>query len=552
MKNIKTSLMVALLLSGNLMAVEYGNSPSMKIESSLQEDVPKKTAVRSESQDAASLAQEYLDNNPKVHLGWNEKSRTIVIIATAIRNVDDDPEYSKDFMNMRNMASVEAVLRAKAGVIKAIRTSMSAADILVGPGSDLDSELSKDLKNAQRKLNAQEMKLKKLLKEEGIAYDAFQSGVTFKDRANAFIDAAIKKLDEKYDAQHVLAKKRTKLEKIQKRVAEANEIVSKNTEKLNALKGTIRQTQTSTRELFAKMPIFGATVVEQFESYNDDKEEYKNSVIMMWSPKTEAMSVSMLKGEDVTVPPSQESLQEYLRKNKRALLTTTGGRRFRDNEGNVYFLGIAAQEKGSSASAQRRAMSMAKIEAQTQVAFALYADVKSQEMMTSKEVIRNAGTGKDATQSLTSLSETLSQSFKNMNIQGASEVYTVSGVHPISQKDIFVSVFAISAKSAKNAMKAEASSYLSKIGYLDAQQKSNARKDALVEGVKRKKNDKTTYNKEYLKSSQQVEEESRKQERRTPSIQKSSSHISEGSSQSDHKKRTGSYQGMSGSDSFGW
>jgi len=551
MKKIGISLIAAMLLNSSLVAVEYGsdtvvveNSPSMQVESSFQESEPSVTGIRSEFEDAESLANKFLDSIPNLQRGWNPETRTLIVVQTAIRNVDDDPEYSKNFMNMRNMASIEAVLRAKADVIKSIRTNMSAADILVGPGSNLDEELSKDLKNAKRKFEAQEKKLKKLLKEENIAYENFQAGVTFKDRANAFFDAAIKKLDEKYDAKNIEAKKRAKLDQIKKKVLEANAAFESASQRLKSLEGTIKQEQTSVRELFSSMPIFGATVVEQFESYNEDKNEYKNCVIMMWSPKTEEIAVAMLKGENVVVPPGSESLKNYLKSNKEAFLTTTGGRRFRDDKGNVYFLGIAAQEKGSSASSQRRAMSMAKIEAQTQLAFALYADVKSQEMMESKEIVRNAGLDKDITQSLTSLSETLSQSIKNMQIQGASEVYSTTGVHPLSGKEIFVSVYAISLKSAQNAMKAEASSYLSKIGYLDAQQKSKARKDAMVNSVKRKKNDKSTYNKEYHEyhaTSKKIEQKSSKQAREHSQVVSKTTGI-----------KSGSYRGVSNKDSFDW
>ena len=554
MRKISISLIAAMLLSSNVGAVEYGSdtvvvgdSPAVQVENTLQDSVPTKTGIRSESQDSETLANEFLDSNPNIQRGWNTQTRTIVVVETAIRNVDDDPEYSRSFMNMRNMASIEAVLRAKADVIKSIRTNMSAADILVGPGSNLDEELSADLKDAKRKLEGQERKLKKLLKEENIAYDDVQVGVTFKDRANAFVDAAIKKLDEKYDANKILAKKQAKLDKIKKKVTEANSVYDSTSKRLKSLEGTIKQTQTSTRELFAKMPIFGATVVEQFESYNEDKEEYKNTVIMMWSPKTEKVALAMLKGKDVVVPPGNESLKKYLIHNKKALLTSTGGRRFRDDKGNVYFIGIGAQEKGSSASSQRRAMSMAKIEAQTQLAFALYADVKSQEMMESKEIVRNAGLDKDATQSLTSLSEHLSQSIKNMDIQGSSEVYSTSGINPLSGKEIIVSVYAISAKSAQGAMKAEASSYLSKIGYLDAQQKSKARKDAMIDSVKAKKNDTTTYNKEYHATSRKIEQKERKQTHERSQTKKQSH-----TTPQTQNSKSGSYRGIGAEDSFGW
>ncbi len=559
-KKISLSVVTALMLStSSAYAVEYGdeavvieNSPAVQVENKFQESVPKTGAIRSESKDSEELAREFMDSMRGVSLGWNPKNRTIVVMETSIRNIEEDPSYNKHFMNIRNMAAIEAVLRAKTQVIKSIRSNMSAEDILVGPGSNLDDALAADLKNAKRKLEAQERKLKKLLKEENIAYDAVQEGVTFKDRANSFFDATIKKLDEQYDSKNIEAKKRKKLEKIKKYVAEANTTFEEASKKAKALEGTIRQTQTSTRKILAGMPIFGATVVEQFESYNEDKEEYKNTVIMMWSPKTEEASLAMLQGKDVVVPPGQESLKSWLISNKQALLTSTGGRRFRDDEGNVYFIGIGAQEKGGSASAQRKAMSMAKIEAQTQVGFALFADVKSQEVMESKEIVRNAGTNKDSTQSLTSMAETLSQSISDMTIQGASEVYNHSGIHPLTGNEIYISVYAISAKAAQAAMKAEASSYMTKLGYIEAQHKAKAKKHAMVDAETEKKNDPSAYVKEYNKKSKEIKQEQAKVEKKVTQRATSTKSNSSHSSSSNTATQSGGYKGVGTKDSFGW
>jgi hypothetical protein len=566
LKKIGISAVTAALISlssVNSFAVEYGgsdnqvvidNNPAFVVEQEFQE---KQSAVvrasRQESISAGEMAQNYLDAKGK-STGWNPQKGTLLVVEQSIRDMNDDPAYNGNFMNIRNMAAIEAVLRAKVAAIKSIRSEMSAADILVGPGSNLDEQLSKDLKNARAKFEAQKRKLEKLLKEENIAYEDVQDGVTFKDRFNSFFDAVIKKLDAKYDSEKIEAKKRKKYEKIKQRVAEANEIYTKSEQKLKALEGTIKQEQTSVREILSKMPLFGATVVEQFESYNEDEERYENAVIMLWSPKAEEASRAMLTGKDLIVPPGNKSLQQYLQGNKDAWLTTTGGRRFRDSNGDVYYLGVGSEEIGNSASADRRAISMAKIEAQTQVAFALFADVKTQERLERKEQIRNGGQSKDFTQSVKSMSEELSQSFKNLQLQGASQVFQTRGIHPLSGKKIYVSVFAISAKAAKAAIKAEASSYASKHLLIDSQQKSKARKDAMDDSVKRHEQDKSAYNKEYNKKTNEIEKENRQNvEKYTQEPEKTYQPKQHSTQQiQPTKSSSGSHAGASSGDGFDW
>jgi hypothetical protein len=566
LKKIGISAVTAALISlssVNSFAVEYGGgdnqvvieqNPAFVVEQEFQE---KQSAVvrasRQESISAGEMAQNYLDAKGK-STGWNPQKGTLLVVEQSIRDMNDDPAYNGNFMNIRNMAAIEAVLRAKVAAIKSIRSEMSAADILVGPGSNLDEQLSKDLKNARAKFEAQKRKLEKLLKEENIAYQDVQDGVTFKDRFNSFFDAVIKKLDAKYDSEKIEAKKRKKYEKIKQRVAEANEIYTKSEQKLKALEGTIKQEQTSVREILSNMPLFGATVVEQFESYNEDEERYENAVIMLWSPKAEEASRAMLTGKDLIVPPGNKSLQQYLQGNKDAWLTTTGGRRFRDSNGDVYYLGVGSEEIGNSASADRRAISMAKIEAQTQVAFALFADVKTQERLERKEQIRNGGQSKDFTQSVKSMSEELSQSFKNLQLQGASQVFQTRGIHPLSGKKIYVSVFAISAKAAKAAIKAEASSYASKHLLIDSQQKSKARKDAMDDSVKRHEQDKSAYNKEYNKKTNEIEKENRQNvEKYTQEPEKTYQPKQHSTQQiQPTKSSSGSHAGASSGDGFDW
>ena len=486
----------SIILTTSLLGVEYGDAT--QLENKMSSEPLKKSAVRSESIDAQELLDSQLKQN-NWQKGW--KQGKIIATQCAIRNIDDDPSYNSKFMDIRGMAAVESVLRAKAEIIKAIRSNMSAEDILVGPGSNLDDQLSQELKTVQGKLEDQKRKLIRLLKEENISYNDLQNGVTFKDRLNSFIDAAIKKLDKKYSAEHLLAKKQKKYDTIKKKVDEANNKYKDLDKRIQNLKGTIKQEMTSTRTILASMPIIGASVIYQAESYNEDQEEYQNCVAMLWSNKSEKVARNILIGQDVTVPPGNQTLQEWLEEHSSSdLITMTGGRRFRDKNGDVYFIGIGAQEYDGSASAKRRAMSMAKIEAQTQVAFAMFADVKTQETMSKKEIVRNAGVSKDNTQIATSLQETLSQAFKNMSIQGVSEVFTKKGIHPISQKEVYVSVYAVSAKAAKAAIMAEKSSYASLLMVEDAQQQSKAKKDIYVQAVKKKRLEQKSYKKEYQKS----------------------------------------------------
>jgi hypothetical protein len=186
------------------------------------------------------------------------------------------------------------------------------------------------------------------------------------------------------------------------------------------------------------------------------------------------------------------SLREWIGSQNWA--TATGGRRFRDNNGVVHFIGISAQPVGSGSSSLERAQGIAELFAKKEVATAIFSDVVSKKKAEQMMQTRSGGTEKDQSAAAATFAKTLQQSIQDRQINGLQELYGDELVHPISQQKIYVSIFGVSSDSAKQALFIEEESYVARLFDVKQQQQLKGRSDGHSESVNRAKQDTREYN----------------------------------------------------------
>ena len=469
-KLIFLSIVFFLIVSqGNLWAVEYPKDASTtaaenivsqdtateKIQKMSEKGEPEYKTVKS----AGELADEYLSENG-LNRSWNENEKLFVAVGEAFFD-SEDPSYDDSFITKRSLASMDAMLEAKAKIIEFIRSDMSAMDRAVTPGTDLNAKFKEYIDRSQRRMEAQKRKLAKLLEDVDKAEAEALRGATFGDRMNAAMDAAIKKLDKEYSVERIEKKKREKFEKYKERyiasLAEYNELKKK----IEATKGDLKEKLESRVETISKMPLFGAITVAQFESWDDEDESYEIALVVLWSSKMEKVARSFITGENFHVPAGEKTIREWI--DSQDWSTSTGSRRFRDNKGDVYFIGIGSSAIGSSSSSRRRAMGVAEMTAKKEVAMSIFADVSSYKIANMLMEVRSGGSGKDSSNAAESFKSELEQSIKNRQIHGMQELYGKKLTHPISNQDIYVCIYGISGDSVRQALMMEERNSLGRI-----------------------------------------------------------------------------------------
>ena len=500
--------------------------------------------------DAEQQARIYIGNNGYFE-GWNDGKKVFFSIGTAFFD-SEDPSYDDSFITKRSLKTMQASLEAKARIIEFIRTEMSALDRASTPGTDLNAMFKAQINAGKKKMEAQQLIVANLLAQLDESEAEELKGVTASDRANSLMDAAIKKLDAEYSTENIEEKKRAKFEKAKKRYQEALKEQKELEKQINANAGTVTETLSSSVESVAKMPLFGAVTVAQFESWDEKSEQYKVSLVVMWSSKMEALSRAIAEGKTIKAPPGNISLREWL--NQQNWSTSTGGRRFKDEKGTPYFIGIAASAVGTSSSSEKQARGISELMAKKEVVMAVFSDVESRKRAEQVMETRNGGMGaKDSSRAAESFASDIKQNVENRQISGLQRLYVEKLVHPISNQKIVVTIYGISADAASQALQMQESSYLARILDVKQQQKVKGQTDAYRSKVESAKRDTRTYQKSKSETAQSIDNKITGQRNRSQKTgsNNTSSQQSQPENTSHAGAQSGTFQG-GGNDSLDW
>ena len=162
---------------------------------------------------------EYLSQR-SVQKGWNADKQIFISVGTVYFD-SEDPSYDDTFVTKRSLKTMQATLEAKAKIIEYVNTNMTAMDQVRIPGTDLANKFKQEFEKQEKKLLSQKEIIAKLLAEVDKTEAAKLNGVTFSDRLNRLMDAAIAKLDKSYNAGQIDEKKLKKFEKAKQRYQEA-------------------------------------------------------------------------------------------------------------------------------------------------------------------------------------------------------------------------------------------------------------------------------------------------------------------------------------------
>ncbi|MDR2050900.1 MAG: hypothetical protein LBQ63_03920 [Deltaproteobacteria bacterium] len=422
--------------------------------------------------------------------GWDEAKGRYFVIGQAAFQLSDDPAYAENLMPLRETFVKRAVLEAKADVIYFVNTTMSARDQLTTPGTPVFEELNEKYNAVMKKVLAQQKALAKLLENVDAAEARALAGATYGDRLNALMEAAIKRLGGHFDAAAVDAENKKRYEAAKQRYEEAASEFGALEAEAESLKGEVQSTFSSVNDMRAAMTLTGATVIQQAESWDEDKRTYEVAVLLCWSKALENSARAALTGQLIVEDkPDAEgrSIHDWLK--QQDLSVMIGPRQFVDAEGQRYFLGVTAREAVRNTALDSKNRTLADMFAAQVAVFSLFADVDAKRIAEQAMQERSGGLGDSTAVTAESLETAMSQSVQKLQVQGLGPLLRKKVTHAISGQEIHVAVYGISPKSAAAAMRLERQAALASIEVNRDQAFKQARSQELRRAVETSRND---------------------------------------------------------------
>ena len=516
---IKAILILIVSISSHSYAVASQTANEV-IEKTQKSEAP----LYSESASSEDLAEEFLN---EVGLTEGDNDGLFVAVGTAVLP-EPDPASNPDFLTMRRIKASEASLEAKRQFIEFIRTTMSAEDVITLPESPFSTEFDNKMNATQDKINKAFRNYKLALRKANKAEAAKLNGIDFTVLAKEGIIATIKRINPEFDASKVEKKLADDLAKAKEDLEATETDLNNLKNELETLRGSLQQENVSTIETFSKMNVVGLVPIASFESW--DGEQYATTIVSIWTTKEEERARLLYSGQDVAYDPGSSSVKDFI--NSTDWSTAQGVRKFFDDKGNFWLISIGSSPlKGKSSKATRTAKGQAQLSAQKQVAFVLFSEASSKRSAKEKlQEVTTGNVGETENQSVTSFAETISQKVEDLDIQGMSQLKGKKYTHPISDQEMFVSIYGISSKAVRQAQLMEASQARVTQDMIRENQRSKGVKAGFDKAIDDAKKDKSSFQKGFKEGQAKAKSQSN-----TPKKSSSSSPKSGGSSKGGFK-----------------
>ena len=405
----------------------------------MQEDV-------APAQTAEQAIEEYFNSKPEWNKGYDEENDRI-IVSEFVKFPVKNPKVSSDFIDLRKEKMSELMLTAKAKIIEQIMSKMSGSRILEIPGNPIAKQLEKEQKEMNAQLEAARESLAKLDKNLADALAA-RDGITASELV-AVISSWFTKADKENLAEKLDADKKERYANAKADFEEAEKTYKELAEKAEALKGTISKTMKTSLSKVSAMPIYGCTVLQQAESVaeKNGRYEYQIAILYSWSGEMQRAAGQILKGESIKFKPGKKSMKQWIADKVKngALSQWCGPRRYIDDKGNMWFLGISCAPADDE-----DAREPAELEASAEVMFALYADASSAKTLNKLMREKVGANGEKETSIFKDYSKTQSEKFENIKIAGNGELYSGELRHAPSGLDLRVIVYGVNSGSVKS------------------------------------------------------------------------------------------------------
>lgn len=481
-------------------------------------------------------------------LGWHKEKNRFIAVGVGEFNSEDPSIDPQKFCLNREIAAQRALLDARSQIVEWVNSKMDISMQAQTPGTDLNAQFGEKQEKAQRQLEAQRKAVAKMLEEmDKNEADALR-GATTRDRIDALMDAAIKKLDSSYSKAGIEEEKRAKFAKAKERYTQAVADMNKVEEEIKKMAGTVTRSFSNKVSKLAKMPLFGSTCIFQTESWDSGAEKYEVVVALVWSVGLEKATRAIIQGIDVVMdaPPKKgQSLEAWLE--GQDLGAMVGPRTYMDENGNRHFLGITARPVVSQASRMEKNRDTARLFADQMAVLSLRADVEVAKQAEQLSKTLSTADGKEEEAAMESLQKTISQKLEGQNINGLGRVHEVQVDHPLAGVKMLVTVSGIDPDSVKAARSVEEINYAAAIAANKENSRLQGRKDQLEASKAASKNDPASYNKGKADAKVALDQQQAEREAQSRARQEASDNAQKQRVKANQKQPTQTLDGATGS-----
>jgi hypothetical protein len=382
--------------------------------------------------------------------GYDAEKKAIIQVAQADIEMPD-PAKDPAFMAKREQIGNFALLQAKAEIIRAIYTEFSAMDRALTKFDEESNPAQERFMAAKAAVEEKRAELAEAIAQYNAADAKTVSDVTLNDRFGSFIDAVIKKIDSSYDPGAIAASKKidaaaAKVEA--EALKEKAKMLAAEYKALEEAAAKLPQEPAleteSTASMLSKMPLLGASVLTQAESWDPGTKQYSVAVAVVWSPKLQSCALKIGTGDFTAAgKPGKFSKLDWVK--AQDWCSMIGTRRFTDDKGNNYFVGIGAIDPGLGVQANAKRM-LAETLARKNVAMALIGDLETQ-----REVKQNLKVYADQSTATKQKIVDAIASKVDLHLKGCLSLAKKEVKHPITGKRIYVSAYYIDPALAKEA-----------------------------------------------------------------------------------------------------
>ena len=412
---------------------------------------------------AEQIVKNTLRNELHIGTGYDPAKKAMVVVGIAEVKISD-PANDKQFISTRNIKATEAFLDAKAQIIRAISQRIETFDCAATAVEDTDEKNLRPEEVVFKK-NLEEFKKKSAALAKNLAIlDAKEAealnGVTLNDQFGAILTGIAKKLDAAFDPASITAEKirvRDEVKAECARLEKELEVLKAECAKLPKRPNNDLKSKT---KLTSSMPLLGATVLTQAESWDKTDGTYQVALGVVWSRKLQDIAKRTGCGDfEAGQKKGKYSKDEWMA--MQDLRCMLGPRKMTDNDGRTIYMGIAAADMMGTVASRKGKRRLAEVAAQDFVVFSLFGDVVAYtETSRNYEEYSNEETGEEWQKLNESLFDTVKQNFSG-NIQGSMPLSEFAGevIHPISGRKIYVVPYYLDPSLAKDSVEHMLESY---------------------------------------------------------------------------------------------
>ena len=390
--------------------------------------------------------------------GYDRKRKAIIEIGTANLTMEKGVAGDDTFMLKRSAKATEAYLSAKAEIIKRLYSEMEATDqVSLNDGNPSEEELAVKAKieEVKEKLAAFAEKAGKPELADADIDDALVDSL----KELAFDPPAPEPQPAGDDAPPATSPANPLATERDSLVADVQAVIKD----ANSIPREPMSENTSMAKILSKMPLLGAKVLTQAESWDKTEKMYEMAMAVIWSPKLQEEAKNLATGNPTIAEKKGKcSVQEWI--GRQDLLSMAGPWSFTDDEGKTIVIGISARDiSGLPAPKLKKAKTEAETDARVAVATSLTCDLAA-----FTETSRRLAEYDDGSSEASSKVSDVVSSKTAVSLNGVGKLTSKEGYHPITGRKTYAVAYYLEPDLSKDAMERIKQMYADAITVTDA------------------------------------------------------------------------------------